>query len=172
MDKISYSYVSCHLADQSDLQDYASYNPKDRHSCHFHRACPNASPRHLPSSSQAFSHVQTQQCLCSDPSSGCYGYQLVAHKPGHTATPGQKELCDGRPKTRKAIEFTIDTTSFFFLLQQSCCKGPGAILIKKVTEVLAHLLGSAEKLEKTYRAIMSRQVSVSSRWTVFSPSSA
>lgn len=35
-----------------------------------------------------------------------------------------------------------------------------------------NLLGRAEKLEKTYRAIMSRQVSVSSRWTVFSPSSA
>lgn len=33
-------------------------------------------------------------------------------------------------------------------------------------------MGSAEKLENTYRAIMSRQVSVSSRWTVFSPSSA
>lgn len=33
-------------------------------------------------------------------------------------------------------------------------------------------MGSAEKLEKTYRAIMSRQVSVSSRWTVLSASSA
>ena len=39
-------------------------------------------------------------------------------------------------------------------------------------ETLANLLGNAEKLENTYRAIMSRQVSVSSRWTVFSPSSA
>ena len=38
--------------------------------------------------------------------------------------------------------------------------------------VRAYLLGRAEKLEKTYRAIMSRQVSVNSRWTVFNPSSA
>ncbi len=62
---------------------------------------------------------------------------------------------------------------------------PLAILFKKTSALLSanhhantlikdqvNLLGRAEKLENTYRAIMSRQVSVSSRWTVFSPSSA
>lgn len=42
----------------------------------------------------------------------------------------------------------------------------------KTENPVVNLLGRAEKLEKTYRAIMSRHVSVSSRWTVFSPSSA
>lgn len=37
---------------------------------------------------------------------------------------------------------------------------------------MVNLFGRAEKLEKTYRAIISRHVSVSSKWTVFSPSSA
>lgn len=37
---------------------------------------------------------------------------------------------------------------------------------------VVNLFGRAEKLEKTYRAIISRHVSVSSKWTVFSPSSA
>lgn len=64
--------------------------------------CDCASPRHFPSSSQPFSHVQAQQRLCSDPSARCYCHQLVAHQPGHTATPRQKELCDGRPKRTKA----------------------------------------------------------------------
>lgn len=45
-------------------------------------------------------------------------------------------------------------------------------LIKNKKNQVVNLLGRAEKLEKTYRAIMSRHVSVSSRWTVFSPSSA
>lgn len=36
----------------------------------------------------------------------------------------------------------------------------------------AYLLGTAVKLENTYRAIMSRHVSVSSRWRFFKLSSA
>lgn len=37
---------------------------------------------------------------------------------------------------------------------------------------VGNLFGRAEKLEKTYLAIISRHVSVSSKWTVFRPSSA
>lgn len=61
------------------------------------------SPRHFTSSTQPFSHVQAEQCLRSDPSAGCYGHQLVAHQPGHTATSRQKELRDGRPKETNSL---------------------------------------------------------------------
>lgn len=128
----------------------------------------HASPRHFPSSSQPFSHVQAQQRLRSDPTTGCYSDQLVAHQPGHTATPCQKELCDGRPKRGKEVRNMTAAAALNYFLQN--------ITIVKCWPPHKHtdnnLLGRAEKLEKTYRAIMSRQVSVSSRWTVFSPSSA
>lgn len=68
-------------------------------------------PRHFPSSSQPFSHVQAQQRLRSDPSAGCYGHQLVANQPGHTAAPRQKELCDGRPKRRWEVKIISATAS-------------------------------------------------------------
>lgn len=134
--------------------------------------CKRASPRHFPSSSQPFSHVQAQQRLRSDPSAGRYGHQLVAHQPGHTATPCQQELCYGRPK-RTIRGQNHDCWSLFTKhFHQSSTKYHKRLKKTKKKQVLVNLFGSAEKLENTYRAIMSRQVSVSSRWTVFSPSSA
>lgn len=157
--------------------------------------CERASPRHFPSSSQPFSHIQAQQRLCSDPSTRCYCHQLVAHQPGHTATPRQKELCNGRPKRTKAGRIMTTTSIYACIHFLSLIRGqvwllqPPSILekrkniivptatqthwlIKNKKNQVVNLLGRAEKLEKTYRAIMSRHVSVSSRWTVFSPSSA
>lgn len=100
--------------DISHRQTLASLKPlaKNQSVC----VCERGSPCHFPSSSQSFGHIQTQQRLRSDPSTGGYGHQLVAHQPGHTAAPRQKELCNGRPKrTKKSQSYDYHSLSQIFL---------------------------------------------------------
>lgn len=95
-------------------KSWFSNKKSEESSSHFPCVCGTASPRHFPPSSQTFSHVEAKQCLCSDPSAGCYGHQFVPHKPGHTATTCQQELSNGRPKKTVRVQINRCYIVIFF----------------------------------------------------------